>query len=359
MARKKPHEDHVNHEAWAIPYGDMLVLLLALFVVMYAVSSVNEGKYRVLADSLNAEFSGAPRSIAPLQIGGKQTGNEADSRSSMMRQRAAQTAGGPMPRKVAVAETIPARLPMPVHPGITDAKPVGASAGGGAGRTADERRALQKMGAEIEDALGTLVKQNMVRVRASEQTLEVEIRADILFPSGSSQLADQARPVLGKVADILKKFPNPMRVEGHTDSLPISNAVFPSNWELSSARAASVVHLFVKQGIEPTQLSVAGFGEFRPAGDNATLEGRNRNRRVVVVVLARDSDALKQIGDGSEAGAAEAKPAAKPAAEASATAVPTTAPPTTAPPATAPPATAAQAGTPPDVAAAGTPAPTP
>lgn len=346
MARKKPHEDHVNHEAWAIPYGDMLVLLLALFVVMYAVSSVNEGKYRVLADSLNAEFSGAPRSVAPVQIGGKQTGNEADSRSSMMRQRAAQTAGGPMARKPSVAEMIPARMPMPVHPGITDAKAAGA--GGSAGRMGDERRALQKMGAEIQDALGTLVKQNMVRVRASEQTLEVEIRADILFPSGSSQLADQARPVLGKVADILKKFPNPMRVEGHTDSLPISNAVFPSNWELSSARAASVVHLFVKQGIEPTQLSVAGFGEFRPAGDNATLEGRNRNRRVVVVVLARDSDALKQLGDG-EAGAAEAKPAEKPAAEASATAVP----------ANAPPATAAPAGPAPDVAAAGTPAPTP
>lgn len=331
MARKKPHEDHVNHEAWAIPYGDMLVLLLALFVVMYAVSSVNEGKYRVLADSLNAEFSGAPRSIAPLQIGGKQTGNEADSRSSMMRQRAAQTAGGPMARKTEVAEMIQARLPMPVHPGITDAKAAGA--GGSAGRMGDERRALQKMGAEIQDALGTLVKQNMVRVRASEQTLEVEIRADILFPSGSAQLADQARPVLGKVAEILKRFPNSMRVEGHTDSLPISNAVFPSNWELSSARAASVVHLFVKQGIEPTQLSVAGFGEFRPAGDNATLDGRNRNRRVVVVVLARDGDALKQLAP-AEPAASEAKPEASPAP-------------------------AAEAGTLPHVASASTPAPTP
>jgi len=92
MARKQAHEDHVNHEAWAIPYGDMLVLLLALFVVMYAVSSVNEGKYRVLADSLQAEFSGAPRSVKPVQIGGKQTGSEPDSRSSVMRQRAAQTA---------------------------------------------------------------------------------------------------------------------------------------------------------------------------------------------------------------------------------------------------------------------------
>lgn len=290
MARKKTHEEHVNHEAWAIPYGDMLVLLLALFVVMYAVSSVNEGKYRVLADSLNAEFSGSPRSVAPLQLGSKQTGSEPDSRSSLMRQRAAQTAGGPMARKPDVAEMIQARLPMPVRPGITEIK-----VGGAAGRSGEERRALQKMGAEIQDALGDLIKRNMVRVRASEQALEVEIRADILFPSGSSQLADQARPVLGKVAEILRRFPNPMRVEGHTDSLPISTPVFPSNWELSSARAASVVHLFVKQGIEPTRLSVAGFGEFRPAGDNATVDGRNRNRRVVIVVLARDSEALAQL----------------------------------------------------------------
>jgi chemotaxis protein MotB len=322
MARKKPHEDHINHEAWAIPYGDMLVLLLALFVVMYAVSSVNEGKYRVLADSLNAEFSGAPRSVSPVQIGGKQTGNEADSRSSMMRQRAAQTAGGPMAKKPDVAEMIQARLPMPVRPGITDAKAAGA--GGSAGRMGDERRALQKMGAEIQDALGDLVKQNVVRVRASEQTLEVEIRADILFPSGSSQLADQARPVLGKVAEILKRFPNPMRVEGHTDSLPISNAVFPSNWELSSARAASVVHLFVKEGIEPTQLSVAGFGEFRPAGDNNTADGRNRNRRVVVVVLARDSDVLSHLkADDPAAAQPEAEaPKDAPAPTASAAALP-------------------------------------
>jgi chemotaxis protein MotB len=288
MARKKAHEDHVNHEAWAIPYGDMLVLLLALFVVMYAVSSVNEGKYRVLADSLAAEFSGSPKTLSPIQFGSKQTGSEADSRSSMMRQRAAQTAGGPMARKPDVTEMIQARLPMPLKPGAADAK----AAGNNARRIVEERRTLQKMGAEIEDALGALVKQNMVRVHASEQTLEVEIRADILFPSGSSQLAGQAQPVLGKVAEILKRFPNPMRVEGHTDSLPISTPAFPSNWELSSARAASVVHLFVREGIEPTQMSVAGFGEFRPVADNATQEGRNRNRRVVVVVLARNSESL-------------------------------------------------------------------
>lgn len=282
MARKKAHEDHVNHEAWAIPYGDMLVLLLALFVVMYAVSSVNEGKYRVLADSLQAEFSGAPRSISPIQFGSKQKGSEADSQSSMVRQRAAQTAGGPMPRKPEVAQSIQARLPMPVH-----AAPVASEA-----RASAERAALERMGKDIEVALGDLVDKKLVRVRSSEQTLEVEIRADILFPSGSAELSTPARPVLDKVAEILARFGNPIRIEGHTDSLPIATSIYPSNWELSAARAASVLHLFATKGIGPARLSIAGFGEFRPVAGNDTVEGRNRNRRVLIVVLAHANEVL-------------------------------------------------------------------
>ena len=308
MARKKPHEDHVNHEAWAIPYGDMLVLLLALFVVMYAVSSVNEGKYRILADSLQAEFSGAPKAISPIQFGDKQTGSEVDSRSSMIRQRAAQTAGGPMARKPEVAQMIQARLPMPLR-----ASPETQS-GRGVGRAVNERLTLEKMGQDIENALGDLVSKDLVRVRSSEQALEVEIRADILFPSGSSALAGDARPVLAKVAAILAAYPNPMRVEGHTDSMPIATAVFPSNWELSAARAASVLHLFVAQGIAASRMSVAGFGEFQPVGDNKTVDGRNRNRRVLVVVLARSAESLPPMPQDAVAAPAsdEAQPSSVP-----------------------------------------------
>jgi chemotaxis protein MotB len=289
MARKKPHEDHVNHEAWAIPYGDMLVLLLALFVVMYAVSSVNEGKYRVLADSLQAEFSGAPKSINPIQFGEKQRGSEPDSQSSMMRQKASMTAGGPVAKKPDVAQMIQARLPMPLR-----ASP-DTMTGRGSGRAVSERQALEKMGQDIENALGDLVEKKLVRIRSSEQTLEVEIRADILFPSGSAALSNEARPVLGTVASILARFPNPMRVEGHTDSMPISTPIYPSNWELSAARAASVLHLFVSKGIKPSRLSVAGFGEFRPVADNAVQDGRNRNRRVLIVVLARGGESVPMM----------------------------------------------------------------
>jgi len=116
----------------------------------------------------------------------------------------------------------------------------------------------------------------------------VEIRTDILFPSGSATLSQSAVPVIERLGGVLKPFENPIRVEGHTDNRPIKTAAFPTNWELSAARAASVVRLFARDGIDPTRLSVIGKGEFQPAQSNATAEGRNANRRVVIVILSTD-----------------------------------------------------------------------
>jgi chemotaxis protein MotB len=115
--------------------------------------------------------------------------------------------------------------------------------------------------------------------------LEIEINTDILFPSGSGAFAAQAEPVLDKLGEVLKPFPNPIRVEGHTDDRPIRTSAFPSNWELSAARAASVVHQFTKQGIDPLRLEIVGFGEFHPRQPNDSVDGRNANRRVAILVL--------------------------------------------------------------------------
>jgi chemotaxis protein MotB len=119
----------------------------------------------------------------------------------------------------------------------------------------------------------------MVIVRRHSTWVEVEIRTDILFASGVAKLSPGAVAPLTILADTLAKYPNPVRVEGHTDNRPISTATFPSNWELSAARAASVVHLFARAGVEPARLTVIGLGEFRPSQSNATIEGRNANRR--------------------------------------------------------------------------------
>jgi chemotaxis protein MotB len=125
--------------------------------------------------------------------------------------------------------------------------------------------------------------------------LEIEINADILFPSGAGEFAPAAEPVLDKLAEVLKPFPNPIRVEGHTDDRPIRTAAFPSNWELSAARAASVVHQFMRQGVDPLRLEIVGFGEFHPRQGNDTTEGRNANRRVVVLVLEEVSPGAPTI----------------------------------------------------------------
>src|SRR3546814_6039513 len=140
----------------------------------------------------------------------------------------------------------------------------------------------------VQAAMKDLIRQNLVTVRRNEHWLEIEIRTDILFPSGISQVSPSAVPVLRQLADILKPFPNPLRIEGYTDDMPIATTRFPSNRELSAARDASVVHLFMETGVEPTRMSVAGFGEYRPVAANAIAEGRNRNRRVVVVVMASE-----------------------------------------------------------------------
>ncbi|WP_043115033.1 flagellar motor protein MotD [Solimonas soli] len=268
MAKKRKHEEHVNHEAWAIPYGDLLTLLLAFFVVMYAVSSVNEGRYRVLADSLSQAFGGPPKSLRPIQLGERpQKGTRADAVFFTPDMRG--------------FEQDPARL----QEDRSGTRVGGHEADGGAPQAA-AAPALQRMADAVQSAMQDLIRQNQVIVRRNTHSLEIEIRADILFASGVSQLAPQAAPVLRRLAGALREFPNALRIEGHTDNVPIATSVFPSNWELSAARAASVVHLFMESGVAPTRMSVAGFGEYRPIADNATAEGRNRNRRVLIVVMA-------------------------------------------------------------------------
>lgn len=278
MARKHKHEDHLNHEAWAIPYGDLVTLLLALFVVMYAVSSVNEGKYRVLADALSEAFGGPPRSMKPIQMGKQQRGDE-QSRIQVLPPRGAEKAA-------AVGGEDPALRNRFVQPPRAE----GAA-------EAQAREHLQRMAAAVEQALGDLISRDLVVVKRTDFWLEIEIRTDILFSSGSAAVAETAWPVLSRLAGILSPFGNKLRIEGHTDNIPINTPTFPSNWELSAARAASVVHLFMREGVDPGRMTVAGFGEYHPVGDNRQAEGRNRNRRVVIVVLADENQPAPELGE--------------------------------------------------------------
>lgn len=280
MARKKKHEEHVNAEAWAIPYGDLVTLLFALFTVMYAVSSVNEGKFRVLSDSMIAAFRGAPKSVHPINLGEKESGK-----------------GGEKPL-VGIKPTVLMKLASPtqVAPPPNPNTPVI----GDQDATEAGRASLTRMQQQVQDAMQSLIDAKMVSVRRKNLWLEVEINTDILFPSGSGGFSDQAQPILDKLAVVLEPFPNPIRVEGHTDDRPIRTAAFPSNWELSAARAASVVHEFTKAGIDPLRLEIVGFGEYRPLEANDSVAGRNANRRVAILILdqtATNASIAARIGE--------------------------------------------------------------
>lgn len=281
MARKKKHEEHANHEAWAIPYGDLVTLLLAFFVVMYAVSSLNEGKYRAVAASLASAFNAPPSALDPIQIGDHQKQETTVGRPT------------PVPRGMRQGPTSSPVLDSPLRPMLESKMRSDRIGDGGADAAsiAASREQLSRLALQLEDALSEMVKAQLIVVRRSDLWLEVEINSDILFPSGSATLEFGARELLGRLAVVLRDLPNPIRIEGYTDDRPIATSQFPSNWELSAARAASVVHLFVTERFAPERLVMVGYGQYRPKADNTTDAGRNANRRVVLMVLATQDTA--------------------------------------------------------------------
>jgi chemotaxis protein MotB len=268
MARKHSHEDHVNHEAWAIPYADLMTLLLAFFVVMYALSTINEAKYRVMADAMSAAFGGAPRTMSPVQVGEHLVQGQGGTRTT------------PIKSSPTLSLPDPNRLP--------SASPLRTS-----GTPREEEQLRRRAQRQLDDianrlniALAPLIQKKLITVRHAGMWIEVEINSDILFSPGSASLDQSARATLAQLAQVLVPVPNGVRVEGYTDDTPIATLQFPSNWELSAARAASVVHLLADHSLRPSRLSIIGYGEFRPRADNTTQAGRNANRRVVLVILA-------------------------------------------------------------------------
>jgi chemotaxis protein MotB len=262
MARKKRIEEHENHERWLVSYADFITLLFAFFVVMYSISSVNEGKYRVLSDSMVAAFRDPARSLEPVQVG------------DLMR-----------------APVQPEEIPDRNKPNIEVFKmpqPAEQQEPEGVGES------VQELADSIEASMGDLVDDGLIQVRRDKRWIEVEIKSSILFDSGSAGLSAPSAPVLKKLADKFKGLNNVIHVEGFTDNVPINNFDYLSNWELSAARAASVVHLFTNLGIQPKRLAAIGYGEFRPVASNDTADGRARNRRVVLVIMSGSDARISQ-----------------------------------------------------------------
>ena len=236
-----------NVDRWLVSYADFITLLFAFFVVMYAISSVNDGKYRVLSDTLVEAFKTPPKSLAPIQIGKPLEGRSPPAENII---------GVPKPIRVE-----PPKVEQPQHH-------------------------MAQIANRIKRNLQPLIDKQFIKVTSNDLWVEVEINTSILYSSGSAELEPEAYEPLKKLAGMLAGLPNYIDVEGYTDNLPINNTVYPSNWELSAARAASVVQLFIKSGVEPQHLSVIGYGQYRALADNNSVEGRRQNRRVRVVILA-------------------------------------------------------------------------
>ena len=256
---------HENDERWLLTYADMITLLLAMFMVLFAISSVNVGKFRDLSHSLQDAFSGK---VLP---GGT-----------------ALTATG------AAADQVEREDPEPPLPNLQ--APVGGRVENGRKRQAEEEdfRALKR---QIDRYAREHGLERELETHIARRGLVIRLLTDrILFDSGEASLKRESRPLLSQIGRLLKfEVRHPILVEGHTDNVPISSPVFPTNWELSTARAARVVRAFIRAGVGRARLAAVGYGDLRPLASNANDPGRRRNRRVEVVLARLEQQRDKEI----------------------------------------------------------------
>ncbi|MCK5667268.1 MAG: flagellar motor protein MotD, partial [Thiotrichaceae bacterium] len=220
--RRKKQEEHVNLERWLVSYADFITLLFAFFVVMYSISSVNEGKYRILSDTLNSVFQSRPTSPNPIEFD-----NALKDQSSLSE----------APFYI--------EIPLPEN----DKK-----------MTAPENPELKTLSKDISKAVQPWIDDDLIKIKKTDFWLEIDIKSSILFSSGDARLSEDAEDILALIALLIKDYPNDVQVEGFTDNVPIKTRFFPSNWELSSSRAASVVHLFEEEGVDPKRMQAIGYG---------------------------------------------------------------------------------------------------
>jgi chemotaxis protein MotB len=270
MPRRGRHDrrysDEVdNHERWLVSYADFMTLLFAFFVVMYALSSVNEGKYRILSDAMVNAFNSAQN-------------NPVASPGSVV-----------LP-PIAVVQ----------KPNVAPKAP-----------DADKQRQRDRMRNVARDILAVmapLIEQGKVRVLETSRGVTIEINDSILFSPGQALLQPPLVKALRAIAEVLAPTDFPITIEGHTDNVPIRNAQFPSNWELSAVRATTVLRLFADSGVAADRLTAIGYADTRPVESNLQVEGRARNRRVSILIDSEVPEKGTELGLQPPAGERAAVP---------------------------------------------------
>ncbi len=257
MIRRKPFDDEdSNPDRWLVSYADFITLLFAFFVVMYAISSVNQGKYTQLTYSMGTAFSGDGASGVNQNSNQKGLGADGSikgQQNSLIK-------------------------PLPLSHFYTE-------------RIRRERESMASMGIALSNTLSPLINEGKVRVIQNNRGIRIDIHDSLLFAQGSAELSTAAAAIMNEIASLLKDNIRPIQVEGHTDNVPIHTNAFYSNWELSAIRASSVVRMLASDGIAESRLSALGFGSSQPISENDTPLGRAKNRRVSIMILYETQNA--------------------------------------------------------------------
>ena len=275
MVRRKRQEVHINHERWLVSYADFITLLFAFFVVMYSISQVNDSKYRVLSDTFIEAFN-----------------QPTDSRTNTEPQDNASPSTAvitPIETGNTATEPSNGEQTSTVNPVIEQPQP-DIQQPDTPVKTSDELTQISDL---VTEKFTQLINDQMIQVSSNELWLQIELKDSILFSSGSADTSEQAQKIFDEIAGILKNYSNPVQVEGFTDNIPIKSLKYPTNWELSTARASAIVKYLASKGVAPERLSAVGYGEYQPVAANDTEKGRAQNRRVAIMVAKRKMERPK------------------------------------------------------------------
>ena len=245
MINKDTEPERAGRDRWLVSYADFMTLLCAFFVVMYALSSINTEKYEVYSKAISSSF---PASLKKLQM----------------------LSNAELQKFISIVESSK-------DGSVIDDSKVQADPG-------SEKLEENDLAKIIQNRFQYLIQAKKIKLKTSEDWFEVEVGSNLLFNSGGAFLNNESEIIITGLAEILKPMKHSITIEGFTDNVPISNPIYPSNWELSADRAASVARAFVAAGISESRLSITGYGENFPIADNNTTEGKQNNRRIVIVI---------------------------------------------------------------------------
>lgn len=257
MALKREPEKHANHERWLVSYADFITLLFAVFVVLYAMGQSDKKKVEEVMQAIQQSFGMA-------------------------------TAGASAPKVNVIPSQAITVIPS-LKPEIK-ISPIGRSRSGQSKARAEEKD-FRQIKSAVEAYLVKQGAQGKVTLEITRRGLIVSLKEAGFFNSGQANIKPEAYEIINTIAEVMTQYNNPLRLEGHTDNVPISTAQFPSNWELSTARATNGLKYLLKNfDVDANKISATGYAEFRPIADNATSEGRARNRRVDLVMLSGEAE---------------------------------------------------------------------